>query len=345
MTPSSSCTLCGTGKFSTTSGAPLASTCANCGAGTYSSGSGQTQSSACATCQIATYAAASASVCTQCPELSTTLAQGSTSFDACVCNEGLKGTPSTKCEGCPKNFYCSGGGQTPCPDGYFSLPASTSPTACKCQPGATFVIALGCTCNNGLSKQQQNGALGDRVCNNCTGNFWCASDATTACPANSQSPAGSSVITACKCDAGYYWDNASQTCPICPAGSYCKDNIVHPCPVNTKSLSQGAGRQTQCVCKAGFTCKIVRDIRVVIRFQLTAAQFTDRQAAIRTKIAGLSRVPESSVVFKTSNTAIEAGGARRLLSDYPWADEHLLDISAHVIGAPHGVDLSAPIGV
>ncbi len=313
--------------------------CTDCNPGTFSSGSGQPLASTCADCGLGTYATASASVCTQCPVSSTTLAVKSTQIGNCVCNQGLSGSPLTKCEGCPKNFYCSQGTQTECPIGYFSLPGSTAVSDCKCQAGATFLPILGCTCNDGLSKVNSPGALGDRACNNCTENFYCRLDATTACPANSRSAPNSALVTDCKCDHGYYWDSPSQTCPICPIGSYCQSNQRFQCPANTNTPSQGASRQAQCVCNPGFSCRLVRDVSVVIRFRLTAADFTSRSATIRAKIAELAKVPVESVVLQAATTAQES--SRRLLSA-AWG-EHLLDISAHIYGVPHSFELGAPI--
>jgi hypothetical protein len=257
-----------------------------------------------------------------------------------VCNQGLSGDPITGCQGCPKNAYCSSGSQTPCPTGYFSLPQSTLPSDCKCQPGATFLSGPGCTCDDGLSKRQKNGALGDRECVPCPPDSYCSRDATTPCPANSKSPSNSSIVGDCRCDAGYYWNETAKTCPICPAGSYCKNNLLYPCPTHTKTLTPGAGLQRQCVCNAGFTCKAVRDVSVVIRFQLTAADFNARRPAIQAKIAELARVPVENVVLETSTTATLPGSRRLLLSagQPEWDIDHqLIDISAHVFSAPIGV--------
>ena len=187
----------------------------------------------------------------------------------------------------------------------------------------------------------KNGALGDRECIACPANFYCYQDATTACPANSQSLANSSVVADCKCNAGYYWNAVASTCPVCPPGSYCKNNLKQTCPAHTNS-PQGSSLQTDCACLAGYTCKIVRDATVAIRFQLTQAEFDSRAATIRTKLAELARVPEASVTFETR----VAG--RRLLQ-VPWgndpAADPLLDITAHILSMHTGTDLAVPIGI
>jgi hypothetical protein len=81
-------------------------------------------------------------------------------------------------------------------------------------------------------------------------------------------------------------------------------------------------------------------VSVVIKFQLSAADFNARKPAIQAKIAQLARVPVESVVFKTSTTASLPGSRRLLLSagQPEWDTDHqLIDISAHVFGAPIGV--------
>jgi hypothetical protein len=63
-----------------------------------------------------------------------------------------------------------------------------------------------------------------------------------------------------------------------------------------------------------------------IKFLMTPADFAIQQAAIRTKLAALTGVEESAVVFQSS-----VGAARRLLQIGNDDSDHLLlEISAHV---------------
>jgi hypothetical protein len=149
---------------------------------------------------------------------------------------------------------------------------------------------------------------------------------------------GSSLVSDCKCNPGYYWDGATNTCPVCPPGFYCNSNQKKACPAHTNSV-QGSSLQIHCACLAGYTCKIVRDANVAIRFQLTQSEFETRKATITAKIAELAQVPESSVAFQTTVAS------RRLLQVSGWSHDPLLDITAHILSIHPVTDLIVPVGV
>jgi hypothetical protein len=67
--------------------------------------------------------------------------------------------------------------------------------------------------------------------------------------------------------------------------------------------------QTQCICKGGYKCTLVRDYRLVVKFQLTQAQYEAQAATIRSQIAASAGVPVGSVLMESSTPAVN----RRLL--------------------------------
>jgi hypothetical protein len=75
----------------------------------------------------------------------------------------------------------------------------------------------------------------------------------TSCPADSQSVAGSTVSTSCKCNAGFSGPDGGS-CTACGAGKY-KDTIgstlCTSCPAGSSSPA-GSITQGNCVCMAGF---------------------------------------------------------------------------------------------
>jgi hypothetical protein len=71
------------------------------------------------------------------------------------------------------------------------------------------------------------------------------------CPANSNSPVGSSDSSACVCNAGYFGD-AKAGCTKCPAGSYCPGGAEKKaCPAMSSS-DRGSSKLIECVCNVGY---------------------------------------------------------------------------------------------
>ncbi|EKX52888.1 hypothetical protein GUITHDRAFT_64694 [Guillardia theta CCMP2712] len=79
------------------------------------------------------------------------------------------------------------------------------------------------------------------------------------CPDNSMSAGGSTVLTDCKCNAGYVWENTTSTpvngtCTSCEAGKY-KDELgtatCTACPVNSTS-EVGSTSLSNCTCVGGY---------------------------------------------------------------------------------------------
>ena len=61
----------------------------------------------------------------------------------------------------------------------------------------------------------------DDVCMPCEENYYCTGTSMTECPDNSLSPSGSTLVTQCRCAAGYY-GVSDQGCNECPIGHYCE---------------------------------------------------------------------------------------------------------------------------
>jgi hypothetical protein len=74
-----------------------------------------------------------------------------------------------------------------------------------------------------------------------------------ACPMYSHSPAASTSITECICNAGYSGGNG-QTCEVCEAGKY-ENQAAHTCETCPTYADSPAGSAaiTECICNAGYT--------------------------------------------------------------------------------------------
>ena len=101
-------------------------------------------------------------------------------------------------------------------------------------------------------------------------------------------------------------------------------NIKSPCPDHTNSPVQSS-LQSQCTCQGGYKCRLIRDYHLVIKFQLTQAQFNLQFDTIRSQIAASAGVSESSVVFESSTPA----ASRRLLGQAHQDDEYYIQDDAH----------------
>lgn len=90
------------------------------------------------------------------------------------------------------------------------------------------------------------------VCNQCPANYWCDGWTQHACPANTQSLAGSTSSAACGCVAGFYGVFGSVTCTVCPSNYYCTGgSSEQACTPNSSSPPQ-SGSSTACVCNQGY---------------------------------------------------------------------------------------------
>jgi len=240
----SACSDCVAGKYTTTT----SSTCLDCVAGTYKTLAGP---DACTDCGISTYSASvgatHSSTCLACP-LYADAPMGSNISTACVCKAGSSG-PADMCVLCAAGKYKALAGPETCADcgiGTYSVSvgANQSSTCLTCPLNADAPvgsnISTACTCNAGAY------GIDGGTCVQCAAGTYTTLtgpeksivvdttnlSACSACPIHSNSIPGSSVYTACTCNAGYTGPN----------GGPC-----NTCPINSNS----PGGNTTCTCNIG----------------------------------------------------------------------------------------------
>jgi len=161
----------------------------------------------------------------------------------CTCDPGYFGVTHFDCKVCDANFYCPGGdprGQQEyaCPPNSLSPAGSNGGDDCLCAP--KFYEPVPDTTTEGPD------------CVMCVANTYCPGGLSNVnCPANSNSPVGSSDSSACVCNAGYFGD-AKAGCTKCPAGSYCPGGAEKKaCPAMSSS-DRGSSKLIECVCNVGY---------------------------------------------------------------------------------------------
>ena len=175
--------------------------------------------------------------CTSCPDHETTAGDTSTSGSDCVCDKGYY-RDSGECKPCAAGFFKNAIGDqscSPCGVNKFSLGAaelcvdcptlavsvseSTSITACQCPAGHELQVQSDTV---GTCDQCDPGHYSANVggnCIECEANNYQPSqgqDHCEPCPFDSKSPAGSSEISQCLCDAGF--SRAADACVACLPG-------------------------------------------------------------------------------------------------------------------------------
>jgi len=142
------------------------------------------------------------------------------------------------CVVCPANTYCPGGASNAQCTADSSSPAgSDEGTDCLCNPGYYGSSSQGCArCPAGSYCPGGTAAMAVNI---------------VACPANSNSPEGSTKLSHCTCNPSYMGTDPTD-CQLCPAGSYCPgDGAVVTCTANAHS----APGSTSCSCNDGFVRK------------------------------------------------------------------------------------------
>ena len=169
--------------------------------------------------------------CTPCP-LHSGSAVGAYGIDACVCEAGYIRQNSSSCVACPAGSWCaSQDTSTSCPGNSFSAEASSNISDCVCSPGF-------------------HGSRG--VCSACGIDVFCVGGTTpTTCPANSstQGLIRRTSLADCVCRAGWYED-ASALCVQCPDDSYCANDSLIVCPMNSTAV-RGSAEIVDCRCHNG----------------------------------------------------------------------------------------------
>ena len=235
------CEACVAGKYKATKGT---TDCHECEAGTYST----------------TVAATSPETCQECPANSAS-PEGSSAVGECKCNAGFTGPDGGSCEECLAGTYKEGSGSGECVEcevgTYSAVPGASSKDACTlCSAVSSSKSGAGsstCVCNKGYTGPD----LGP--CEPCSAGTYKSilgsESCVNVCPANSHSPPGSTVITDCKCNAGYTGADGG-TCSPCGAGSYkpsAGSEECTSCPANTHSEVVASVSVTDCTCNKGHT--------------------------------------------------------------------------------------------
>ena len=220
-------------------------TCTDCGAGTYSTAVGSSVNSTCIACPSNSNSPAGSSVVTNC-----TCNVGYSGPDGDSCTECMSGqykesTGSAVCTNCGAGTYSTTGGASAsstciaCPSNSNSPVESPALASCTCNAGYWGSDGGPCTaCLAGTVKTSTGSAnctdcgsgtystaTAATVCTRCgVGSYSAAVSASATstcitCPSNSNSPAGSTVLTHCACNAGFTGPNG-ETCTACVAGKH-----------------------------------------------------------------------------------------------------------------------------
>ena len=184
--------------------------------------------------------------CLPCPTHSTAPIH-SYRLSSCQCLPGFTHTEtasSFECSLCAAGSFCpniqhSDGSRAllttslECPPNSWSSPGATSVQDCFCMPG-------------------YYGSAGD--CEVCDANHYCPENATSmiSCPSHSNTlgVGGQATADACVCDGGYYVDEATLACEVCPLDSYCYSNIAVSCPADSTAVD-GSDAVEDCKCHTG----------------------------------------------------------------------------------------------
>ena len=94
------------------------------------------------------------------------------------------------------------------------------------------------------------------VCEYCAADTFCYQDLSTSCPQDSSSPSGSTSLSDCLCDPGFYplFDEHSKlvSCEFCLPNQWCPGGSqMFPCTSHSTSAT-AATSPLQCICDAGF---------------------------------------------------------------------------------------------
>ncbi|EKX74220.1 conserved hypothetical protein [Theileria equi strain WA] len=204
--------------------------------------------------------------CSYCPPNSFSKMTGNTKKSDCNrCQPGYYETNDEEipCKPCLKGMICVGsipkkdiykqlaGKMSPCQPNSLTFPPYTNnqdPNYCLCDVG--YVSGSNSVLNKCV--QVPKNYYKDKV-----GNI-----PASACPNGSLTLAPGAVSkNACVCDKGYYFDNTSQHCTMCPNGKYClggkDENMVDRQPMdcqdtNAQTKYPGASSASECACKPGY---------------------------------------------------------------------------------------------
>jgi len=263
------CTGCVAGKYKTTVGSVV---CSNCAVNTFSTAVNKSDAS-----------------CTTCLSVTTGPSQsleGSALQTDCKCNMGYSGSDGSTCIACPRGAFKPSVGDATCslcptntyqpalartasadclgcPDNSLSLEFSDELTDCECKSGYFGANGGDCTmCYAGKFKPLKGPQDCDLCPNNTySGQFGATSDGVCAsCQENSLSRAGSTVLTDCHCNSGFFTENFGEPtvfCKTCGNGTYntqLNATACSKCAAGLYSTAIGAKTGEVCQkCLSGFS--------------------------------------------------------------------------------------------
>ena len=247
-TSKDTCTLCS--AVSSSKDGPGSSTCV-CNAGYSGPDLGP-----CDPCSAGTYkdALGSEPCDNLCPAHSISPA-GSDAITDCQCNAGYSGADGQVCTACPAGKFKEAVGSeecTSCQDNSGSLVVgSITASDCVCNKGFTGTNCI--ACDSGTYKP----ITGSGACIVCaSGKYSSASGAIASttcqpCPDATTSPASSSAVTNCVCNAGFLGP-AGGPCVICTSGKYQQGTECVDCPDGqTSAPGSTSAADCQDLCQAG----------------------------------------------------------------------------------------------
>ena len=250
---SAPCAFCLVGKFSTAFASTSQTMCQSCAVGKFSSNEGR---SYCTTCTAGSFQSGFfAANCTSCDAGSYTTADGAAMCIPCTAGTFQTAIGSTVCMLCESGTFQSSEGSSTCLACFRGSYQSTiGASVCKfCPQGSTSMAGsisfANCTCDIGFSGIV---SLFSVIC------FACASgkyktmygpSACMDCPIASSSPPGSSSISNCSCNAGYFQSNNS--CSPCVPGTFNPVAASTSCTACSNHSSSGFA-SASCICNDGF---------------------------------------------------------------------------------------------
>ena len=217
------------------------------------SGSVKMDTHTCGKCPIGSYSETeNAYYCENCPHISTTAADASSSPSLCICPVGFGISNDKKCNKCSADTYmdqsstvlqekecnkCPGNSSTDTQTQRYDV------RQCRCDRGyhASLDQSHACTpCSSNTFKGAKSNA---RQCSSCPD----GSVTFTSPPFVS--------VTQCVCKKGYEASSPGTTCSECPQGTY-KDTIgstlCTQCPDNSGTAGTGATALADCSCLTGY---------------------------------------------------------------------------------------------
>ena len=232
--------------------------CQGCAAGTYTNTIGNT-------------------ICTDCPVGSSSLTSTNDAESDCVADVGYEKNDGVYTE-CEIGFYKNTIENAPCTKclrgSTTASTAATQNTQCECiSPNYYGNAGEECLCSGGYARWHANDhdhatmrrLLSHEDCNLCEAGKYCPaetdsggiqllnSDTVSSCPANSNSPVGSSSQTDCICDAGYTGPDGGP-CVQCGVGTYKDAAGSQGCTAcaQHETSPMGSASLGACVCEAGY---------------------------------------------------------------------------------------------